>query len=291
MISEHRLSALVGQIRGVDYQLTRKRELAGELAANTDEYEQMALLPAASALEAAESTDTATVICRFNDEEQVRLAEEIGVLEDQKSLLLDQLLEEGMQTGRWIGIGDRYVQLCGTDSTSSELRLHDIPRGYDGYILTDEDPQITARRVAYATGYRTAQRQVIGTIGLMVGVTLVSTHTPLPGWLVLIGVIAALTVSATVFREGSKFALATFSPFNRSPNSPWLEVMPDNGDRFDATGKSLPTEQPLTDEAARRSATTADEKRRGCAYAEIGAKRAEIEAKCRTKDKKGKNKA
>lgn len=302
MISDLRLSVLVGHIRAVDYRLAAKQDLASQMAAKADEYGELALLPEGSALEAAESTDTAATISRLNDEEQTRLAEEIKSLEQEKSRLLHQIYEEGMQTGRWIGVGDRYVHLSGSDSTSSELRLHDIPRGRNYYILTDEDPEITARRVNYAAYYDSARRQLAGIFGLMFSVFFVASYTPLlQAWLALVGVIVVVGASATVFRQGAQMALRRFGPFE-SVNSPWLEVMPDSGERFDLSRESLSSEENTQDEAshgpsqglcpanAARRSVKSDECRRACAYAEIEATRAEIEAERRAREKRGNKK-
>lgn len=303
MISEWRLSALVGQIRGVEYQLTRKRELAGELTASADEYSQRALEPAASATSAAESARVADTLSTITGDHRSRLDAEIESLEEEKRGLCRHLHDEGMQTGRWIGIGQRFVYLSGEDSEEGEdrgeatggqlLQMHDIPAGYKSYMPVGEDPAITARRVEYAETYCCGKRQLTWIMGLMVGVFFLLSWEFIPLWLTLIGLLAALGVCVPVFPEGAKMAARMAGPGD-GPHPPYLEVMPDSGERFDtgkATWKALASaDEDSLQEDHEQSSTETDQRRlnandyqRGYAFAQIKAEEATAKKKAAKK--------
>lgn len=279
MISEHRLSTLVGQVNSVQYQLCSKRELARELVSTTDEYNRLALEPAASVSEAAQSADTAAMVSRLGEGEQQRLAEEIVSLEQEKERLLSRLYEEGMETGRWIGVSDRYVQLSGAEGDSkedskefskadpdensgSDLSLHVIPKGYERYMLGDEAPEVTARRVSYATGHRRRSKELTGILLMVMLAGLVYSLDLLPLWLTWASFAAIVAASAFVLPGGWTLAWWIIGP-SQTPDSPWLEVMPDSGERFE--NSASPSAEP----------SGADEHRRVRAYAQIEAARKE----------------
>lgn len=249
MIGEARLSALVGELKGIEYRLASKRGLSKALEDEAAEHRRQARLPAPSIASARDSSDMASTLSRLVDDEQSRLAVEICCLEEDRARLLEQLHSEGMPTGRWIGVGERYVHLRRSeqgDDGEVQLWLHDIPAGHRRYIVTGEDPRITARRVEYGATFHRANNQMVWIILAVVSVGLTAHWELVPIWAVLVGLCVVIAGSAWLLPEGARTAKRMISP-SETVNDPWLEVRPYTGER---------DESPKSASANRRSEST-----------------------------------
>lgn len=257
MIDEYRISQLVGELQGVQYRLHSRRKLSAALESNTEDYRRQALLPAPSVTSARDSADMAASVSRITDSEQERLAKEIASLEAERERLLGQLYSEGLQTGRWVGVGERFVYLEkdsaeGEQHTDAGLELHDIPRCHEGYIVPEEDPRLTMSRAQYAEKYEKGKRQFSLTMLTCAAPAVVLHYTGLVSlWLVVLVYFLCLGGCAWFMPEGFRTA-GRMLGFGEEFLHPFMEVRPHTGERLET--KKRNATPPERQSAKRQSA-------------------------------------
>ena len=175
-------------------------------------------------------------------------------LQARRRILLGQLVEGGFPLGRWVGHGDNFYQVI--PSTASEqdrgpYTLYEVPKTGREWMVPEEAPEITSRRVAYAAFYNSVEHQKLAIISSVIAMPLLSYGVPsLPvQWAVALG----LSLSALLMlmlRDGARALFNGISDTQSAFLVPFMEVMPYNGKRWtpeDAVKNGPPTRREMVE--------------------------------------------